>query len=139
MPTAPLRLCLFPRCGVRVPGGYCAQHDRPSAAKRGYGRPWQRYRREWLSAHPFCGDRADGWSAEHSVCRAEGLETLATHVDHIDPVTGPDDPRFFDPADHQSLCETCHAQKTAREDGGFGNRARARVSTRTGTEPVELA
>lgn len=36
-------------------------------------------------------------------------------TDHIIPITGPDDPLFWDPENHQTLCENCHNQKTAKE------------------------
>jgi 5-methylcytosine-specific restriction endonuclease McrA len=36
-------------------------------------------------------------------------------LDHIHPVTGPDDPAFYDPANHQSLCHACHSAKTMSE------------------------
>lgn len=38
-----------------------------------------------------------------------------TDVDHIIPVDGPDDPRFWDPENHQSLCHACHSAKTMAE------------------------
>lgn len=41
------------------------------------------------------------------------------HVDHIRPHRG-DYRLFMDEANLQTLCETCHSAKTAREDGGFG-------------------
>ena len=44
-----------------------------------------------------------------------GLITVATDVDHIVRVSGPDDPRFFDETAVQSLCHACHARKTAME------------------------
>jgi 5-methylcytosine-specific restriction endonuclease McrA len=36
-------------------------------------------------------------------------------TDHIVPVTGPDDPRFYDESNHQSLCNRCHNRKRQRE------------------------
>lgn len=56
-------------------------------------------------------------------CYAEGLLTPSEHVDHIDAVNGPDDPKFWDPDNHQALCYSCHSKKTVKEDGGFGNAA----------------
>ena len=41
-------------------------------------------------------------------------------VDHIIPHKG-DEALFWDEDNLQSLCTPCHNQKTAREDGGFGN------------------
>ena len=43
---------------------------------------------------------------------------VATVVDHIMPVTGADDPRFYDPTNHQALCERCHNVKRQREAMG---------------------
>jgi 5-methylcytosine-specific restriction enzyme A len=85
---------------------------RPSAAARGYGRRWRRYRLAFLGAHPVCQCRGP--------CCPSGCNQLATDVDHVQAVTGPDDPRFWDPANHVSLCHACHSRKTAREDGALG-------------------
>lgn len=41
------------------------------------------------------------------------------HVDHVDG-----DPSNNAMANLQTLCRRCHSEKTAREDGGFGNRSR---------------
>lgn len=41
---------------------------------------------------------------------------LATVVDHVDG-----DAMNNDRSNLQPLCASCHAAKTAREDGGFGN------------------
>jgi 5-methylcytosine-specific restriction protein A len=50
-----------------------------------------------------------------------GLAAMADTVDHVIPHRG-DRGRFFDAGNLQSLCKQCHDRKTAREDGGFGNR-----------------
>lgn len=113
MPALPKRPCRQPGCPALVTTGYCPAHAhasreaRPSACKRGYGRRWQRYRRAYLAQHPIC---------------RRCLRAAAEHVDHVVPVSGPDDPRFWDSANHQGLCPSCHSEKTAREDGGFGHR-----------------
>jgi 5-methylcytosine-specific restriction endonuclease McrA len=46
---------------------------------------------------------------------AEGFIVLGTVVDHIVPVTGPDDPKFYDAGNHQLLCHHCHNVKRQRE------------------------
>jgi 5-methylcytosine-specific restriction protein A len=53
------------------------------------------------------------------VCQAEGKTTRATDVDHIVPRRqgGTDDQSNLMP-----LCHSHHSQKTAMNDGGFGNR-----------------
>lgn len=45
----------------------------------------------------------------------------ANEVDHVD---GND--RDSSPSNLQSLCTSCHSRKTARENGGFGNRREPR-------------
>ena len=108
--------CVHPGCMALVKGGgsRCSKHaqqdqreydqQRGSAAKRGYGRRWQRYRASFLAEHPICSRCGD----------------VAEAVDHIQPVTGPDDPLFWEPTNHQGLCQSCHSSKTASEDGGYG-------------------
>lgn len=58
-------------------------------------------------------------------CKDEGRITVATHVDHIVPHLS-DPEKFFNFDNTQSLCESCHNRKTAKEDGGFGNRIATR-------------
>lgn len=81
-----------------------ARDSRPSAAARGYGHRWRKYRSWFLREHPICA----------------GCEQFAEHVDHKAAVAGPDDPLFWDQANHQGLCHECHSRKTVRHDGGFG-------------------
>ncbi len=106
---------------------------RPVAARRGYGSRWQRYRAWFLRRHPCCGDRgvpAEGPGLPHvdtalacgggtgdSLCQRDRRVVMATVVDHIVPVIGPEDPTFFKPECHQSLCASCHSKKTRRENG----------------------
>lgn len=76
--------------------------DRPSAARRGYGARWQRYREWFLTQHRLCAE-----------CWSQGRLTEATVVDHIEPHRG-DYEKFWRPENHQSLCLPCHQAKTAR-------------------------
>jgi 5-methylcytosine-specific restriction protein A len=79
---------------------------------------WLRLRALVLAQSPLC-----------VVCLAEGRTRAASHVDHIDADTSNNDLTNL-----QGLCRPCHSAKTAREDGGFGNRrARARDWTGAGT------
>jgi 5-methylcytosine-specific restriction protein A len=82
---------------------------RPSASSKGYGVRWRAYRRWYLKRHPLCVD-----------CQARGVLRAAAHIDHIKPVSGPNDPGFWNEANHQALCHSCHSRKTVIEDGGFG-------------------
>lgn len=52
------------------------------------------------------------------VCGRKG----EAHVDHIDGDSG-NNPE--DGSNWQTLCAPCHSRKTAKEDGGFGNRSKA--------------
>lgn len=104
MPQRPQTHRPYPRSTVRPP-----DTARPSAAKRGYGRRWQRYRLAFLAANPVCqyADPVDG-----TMCCEPAVD-----VDHVRAVTGPDDPRFWDAGNHQGLCHRHHSAKTAREKG----------------------
>jgi 5-methylcytosine-specific restriction protein A len=75
---------------------------RPNAHQRGYTRRWQRLRLSFLRSHPLC-----------AACASEGLVKAASDVDHIVPHRG-DSTLFWDMANLQSLCASCHARKTAR-------------------------
>lgn len=122
MPRRALTPCTFPGCGVLGESGRCplhraqarAQSDarRGHSAARGYGWRWRKYREQFLREHPLC-----------KACELRGQLAPSTDVDHISPVSGPDDPLFWDPTNHQALCHACHSSKTASTDGGFGRPA----------------
>jgi len=132
MPTASKKACSRPGCPNLVEKGkrFCSEHEsrdrkscderRGTAAQRGYGGRWQRYRERYLKAHPLCAG-----------CERQGRLTQAAEVDHIIPVSGPNDPLFWDAKNHQSLCRACHAKKTALENRGpkasAGERAKVTV------------
>ena len=122
------RPCAHPGCAalVRPPARYCPKHQadataydrqRGTANERGYTSRWAKYRKWYLS------------QPEHVLytrCLAEDPPrvTPATQVDHNKAVTGPDDPLFWEPSNHQALRDSCHSRKTATEDRGFGNQSR---------------
>ncbi len=85
---------------------------RPHSAARGYTYRWKRYRLWFLRQHPLCQCGPE--------CCPDGCTKASSDVDHIQPVTGPDDPLFWDETNHQALWHDCHSRKTARENGGFG-------------------
>jgi len=97
------------------------QH-RGSPTALGYGTPWTRYRSwyfdelERQQGLPICGARLPGApETTDSRCASHGWVTRGRYLDHIRPATGPDDPAFFDPANHQLLCASCHDAKRQRE------------------------
>ena len=127
MPSAPRKVCNKPGCGKLTTGSFCEEHaakrkaevkaaairydeERGTAASRGYGSRWARYSRSFRDEHPLCAE-----------CQRNGRLKKCDCVDHIIPVSGPDDPLFWEPSNHQSLCYNCHSIKTAKEDGGWGN------------------
>lgn len=83
---------------------------RGSAAERGYGARWQRLRKEFLRAHPLCVR-----------CMDLGSVRSADVVDHIKPHKGNKN-LFWDQANWQALCASCHNRKTATEDSDFARR-----------------
>lgn len=126
MPMTPLAYCATPGCAQRVPSGHCAQHRaqrdhiRGSRHQRGYTSRWARYSHRRLARLPLCGQREDGARyGEHSVCTQQGRLEPATCTDHIVPHHG-DQGLFWQVANHQSLCTSCHSLKTAHEEGAFG-------------------
>lgn len=88
--------------------------SRGTRTERGYDNEWLAYSKTRLSLHPWCVRCLPRW-------------VPATVTDHIvPPASDPTryDDLFRDPANHQSLCKTCHDSKTATDDGGFGRAKR---------------
>ena len=109
--------CAWSQCYTIGPGQYCATHKaaalqqarqrarrRPSRRARAapYGRAWPAIRATQLAHHPRCAH----------------CGTQAAQVDHILPLARGG---THAPVNLQSLCPPCHAAKTARRDGAFGN------------------
>lgn len=114
------QICTYPGCGKLIDRpGRCANHvrvdsvrndaQRGTAASRGYGYRWQQARKLYLQMCPLCVR-----------CQAQGVINAALIVDHVTPHKG-DQALFWDQSNWQPLCKRCHDQKTAQEDGGFGN------------------
>ncbi len=106
VPTRAKRPCNHHGCNVLINGRYCDEHKaddkRPSAAKRGYGRGWQRIRIRYLRRHPLCVD-------PFAIHADDGVIVVATDVDHIiKRRDGGSDAS----GNLQSLCHSCHSKKT---------------------------
>jgi 5-methylcytosine-specific restriction protein A len=96
-------------------------NQRPTTDQRGYTRRWKNYRDRFLQAHPLC--------AMHL---KQGRPVAATVVDHVKPhrlgeaIESGDEERivvarklFWDPKNHQALCESCHnSHKQRMEKSG---------------------
>jgi 5-methylcytosine-specific restriction endonuclease McrA len=97
--------------------------------ERGYGAAWDAYRLDFMNALVtldiplWCGARLPGTPpTTDSQCAAEGRMTYGRVVDHIVPVKGATDPRFYDRTNLQLLCDGatgrgCHDRKRQRERG----------------------
>lgn len=101
------------------------QHNwRPDGSRhdRGYGKVHDRIRRALLREEPFCRE-----------CRKAGIETKATHADHVVPkCLGGADER----GNYQPLCTAHSRAKTGREGAMIRNakrRARQALEARHGT------
>ena len=92
--------------------------DRLTAAQRGYGRRWQAYRDRYLKEHALC-----------VMHMKQGRIVASTVVDHITPhrlgqaILSKNDEAinaarrlFWDPKNHQALCDTCHSSHKQRQE-----------------------
>lgn len=117
MGLKPLHPCSKPGCSILTREKYCEKHraemsaqvPRESAAKRGYNFKWRSESKKYLSEHPWCAQ-----------CAKKNIRMAAVLVDHKTPHKG-DQRLFWNKANWQGLCWSCHSKKTAKEDGGFGN------------------
>ena len=139
MPTRLAQACKVLGCPHVAP---CPLHGRPAvqarheeargtSAARGYDSRWRRFTAQYFGElHDLRVPRAGLCGCRHpsapapadSVCARLGVARFATLVDHIVPIRGKDDPRFYDVANLQGLCDACHNEKRSRE----GHRARRR-------------
>lgn len=72
---------------------------RPSAAKRGYDRRWQRLRKLYLGGNPICDE-----------CRRKGVVVLATEVHHVEAIRKRPELQY-EWRNLQALCKRCHNNK----------------------------
>lgn len=110
MPKRAGRICAHPGCNeIIYEGGRCAKHrevfhDQPY--RQWYlSERWQIIRRQQLLLFPWCAE-----------CWKHGLMIEATEVDHIIPHRG-NETLFWGGA-LQSLCPSCHSEKTQQETHG---------------------
>lgn len=111
MPHRPLRPGRQPGCPALTAARYCQAHERQIEAnrrerkgtrsERGYDYQWQQVRLMVLRREPWCRR-----------CKARGIWTIATLVDHIIPL--PEGPRLL-LENLQPLCDPCHKVKTAED------------------------
>lgn len=118
MPVRMKRPCSYPGCPELVTSGRCDKHKRQeakrydkqrgTAAQRGYTARWQRYTKVFLR------------QPKNVFCKLQfpGCANVSQCVDHIDPPDGPDDPRFWDPDNHQGACIHCNSVKGRKKIKG---------------------
>ena len=121
--------CRHPTCprSTKDASGYCERHRLPPIHKRTTGnrtggdrarrmvqqrfyasKAWREARAAQLRRQPECELQLPGCTVE------------ATCVDHKVPVAAGGDPLAA--SNLQSSCRECHSSKTAKQDGGYGNR-----------------
>jgi 5-methylcytosine-specific restriction enzyme A len=108
MPQRPLRACAEPGCAALVPVGRCASH----AVALEHTRPnWEV--RAWYRTVAWARLRMYVITEAACACASCGRITGDLDVDHIVKHEG-DPTRFWNLANLQALCRTCHARKTGR-------------------------
>lgn len=127
MPKRPARPCSHPACPALVRGrsSTCPEHSRQRASGRAstrrpgqYDTAWQRRRRAYLYAHPWCVlcGRPATVPDHYPLSRAELVRQ---------GVADPDADRYLRP-----LCAACHNRETAQhQPGGWAYEARVRRVT----------
>ena len=102
-----MRYCAEPTCGAIVTKGYCAAHAVRQEQQRGNYAARRQYRTlRWEQL------RAQVLRESRYTCANCGQVQLALEVDHITK-PGADQAAFWNRANLQALCRTCHQQKTA--------------------------
>lgn len=125
-----MHFCQWPGCSNITADRFCNEHRaageeqreqkqrdqkrrmdcrRGSARQRGYDTRWSKYSK-WFLSQPH-----------NQVCALhldDGCAIIAQCVDHIDPPDGPNDPRFWDTANHQPACIHCNSVKGHRKITG---------------------
>ncbi len=120
MPWAAKKPCSHPGCPALVSRAdrFCTEHRRKTwreeaQARRSdplrrtldaqyRGQAWRKYAKGYLASNPLC-----------VACQAEGRITVAVLVDHIEPTASGGS--FWEPTNHQGLCDHHHRVKSARE------------------------
>jgi 5-methylcytosine-specific restriction protein A len=108
MPLAPLRACPVPGCAVLVRRGRCRLH----AVAKEHARP-NRDVRQWYCTPLWFQVRQQVLVDAAYTCAQCGVIQANLAVDHIEKHHGNLDV-FWNRANLQALCPTCHGRKTAR-------------------------
>lgn len=116
-----LQVCPTPGCPTLTLGGRCpdctqqASKGRGSARAKGYDARWERTKRAYLQAFPWC-------ECDDCLALPPILRPWASEVDHRDGL-GPNGPRGHDWSNLRSMTKACHSKRTARDQpGGWNDR-----------------
>lgn len=134
MPNRPRSICRFPPCNRKTSDTYCKSHKHhdKSYSNKSSSDPWYNHKIWRGSINKPFGQR--GGMRERQLlkvpycikCKEEGVIKDITKggiVDHIIPFRSVPKERqwhyFTDPENHQSLCKTCHNEKSASDRGYY--------------------
>ena len=118
MPSKSLHFCGYPGCNRLVTTAHCEEHQllydakkreqfkrydkaRGTATERGYTSRWSKYSK-WFLSQP-----------NNQICKLHlpGCTIVAQCVDHIEPVNGAGDFKFWNTINHQPACIHCNSVK----------------------------
>jgi len=92
---------------IKLAGTRVAMLGRPHTGRRGYASAWARAAAAFRRGNPWCLG-----------CRAVGISTTTTVVDHVRPPMGDLD-MFWNTANWQPLCSRCHESTKKRLEHMF--------------------
>lgn len=123
MPVRAPKPCAQPACPTLIAASqrYCVDHQRKVWAGQAQARRedperhaldrqyrstrWRKYATWFVRHHPLCAE-----------CERQGETTASSLVDHIVPTVSGG--AFWEPDNHQALCDPCHRVKSAPETFG---------------------
>lgn len=114
MPRANPKNCATSGCTQSTYGRWCEAHRKESYKVKSLN--YDKEYKKWYSTKLWRNSRLDHLALEPycRACKANGVFTLATEVDHVIPHEG-DESLFWDRDNWQSLDKQCHSSKTMRE------------------------
>jgi len=121
MPLKAKHPCNKSGCPALTAERFCETHtqenrravdaNRDPTSRQLYDRRWNVARVLFLRKNPLCVE-----------CKKTGRVVAANVVDHVEPHRG-NYQKFWDQTKWQPMCKPHHDAKTAKEDGGFGNKS----------------
>lgn len=97
---------------TKVFRGARPRENRPSSCQRGYDRRWQEYSKAFIQRYQRCAGVLINGERVH----AASCQGTSECTDHIQAVTGADDPQFWNAENHQALSVACNSLKRVKVD-----------------------